>query len=707
MRFLRLAICLLLGCFLLPLAAAAASYDTYTYTYEGEPVLSPHAYLPSQVAYFDKDGIGGLSEPSDIVAGSDGRVYIADTGNSRIVVADSEMRAVAVIDSFTAPGGAADGFNRPQGLFVTADGTLYITDTGNNRVVILRTDGTCVGIVAQLSDPLLPEGFVFSPTALAVDTLGRMYVLSDNTTMGVMAFDRNLVFEGFFGPQKVLPSNISFLRRLLMTEEQRERILQSVPTTYSNITADKDNFLFVTNKSIPLGYIVGAVQMRSSDSAYAVVKRLNPAGEDILLRNGAFPPVGDVKINLDSRGEDYGASAIGDVAVNEAGYYTLLDTKRNKLFTYDHEGALLYAFGGSGSSIGEFQQAVSIAYLGTDILVLDKTMGSVTRFTQTPYGALLDTALRKESEEQYDDSVELWSRVLDINGNLDMAYTRLAEAYYREGDFKKAMELYRDGHNVNGYAKAFDHYKQEIIKKWFLLIALAVAAVVAAFVLLFQRVGAVNRVAAMRRGPYTLRERMAYNFHVCLHPFEGFGEIRANKRADVGSATIMLLLCMASVAGGVLTQGYVVRGGEQGVGLVSSLLVVLVPLVLFTAANWCLTCLMDGEGSAANIYITACYSLLPITLTSLPLGLISNLIGGRDLGFYRFMSAIPIVVALFLLYCGTIVIHNYGAVRNILVFVMTAAGMIILTFIATLLLELGQQMWGLVTDIWREISLRL
>ena len=51
--------------------------------------------------------------------------------------------------------------------------------------------------------------------------------------------------------------------------------------------------------------------------------------------------------------------------------YSLLDRRRGRIFTYDHEGNLLYIFGGLGTQAGTFVTPVAIENIGNTIIVLD------------------------------------------------------------------------------------------------------------------------------------------------------------------------------------------------------------------------------------------------------------------------------------------------------------------------------------------------
>ena len=70
-------------------------------------------------------------------------------------------------------------------------------------------------------------------------------------------------------------------------------------------------------------------------------------------------------------GDYSGASRIIDVVVREKGIYSVIDSTRGRIFTYDHEGNLLYIFGGIGSQEGTFDTPTAIDTIGDEIIVLD------------------------------------------------------------------------------------------------------------------------------------------------------------------------------------------------------------------------------------------------------------------------------------------------------------------------------------------------
>ena len=80
-------------------------------------------------------GSPGLISPCGLAMDSSGNLYIADTGNSRIVeVSPSGAGSVISTSSIT--------LNAPQGVAVDVSGDIYISDTGNSRIVKIPSGGT-------------------------------------------------------------------------------------------------------------------------------------------------------------------------------------------------------------------------------------------------------------------------------------------------------------------------------------------------------------------------------------------------------------------------------------------------------------------------------------------------------------------------------------------------------------------------------------
>ncbi|UCF06998.1 MAG: NHL repeat-containing protein [bacterium] len=84
-------------------------------------------------------GLLEFKRPQAVTGNSDGDVFVADTGNDRLVHLRYEDDELLPIDEFTGPDDKP--FNRPSGIALGGD-LLYVADTRNDRIALVTMDGT-------------------------------------------------------------------------------------------------------------------------------------------------------------------------------------------------------------------------------------------------------------------------------------------------------------------------------------------------------------------------------------------------------------------------------------------------------------------------------------------------------------------------------------------------------------------------------------
>ena len=684
---------------------AAAPYETYTYSYEGDVQISPNAYMPEQkVSSFGE--AGPLNSPADIIVDAQGNLVVADKDNDRVVILDpNTFRSVKIIDQYTVKPGTEQSFNKPPGVVSARDGKLYIADTDNGRIVVFDKEYRYLTTFDAPSADVLPENFKYNPKGIAVDKAGRIYVVSMNTNMGVIALDKNGQFEAFIGAQRVTPNLVELFWRAFMSEEQLSMTQNFVPMEYSNLTIDDKGFVYVTASSIDRYSLFNAVWSRSSDSTYAPIKKINPSGTDVLQRNGFFPPVGDINFDpYTGQKEPVEPSAITEVALLQNGMYCLVDKEYSKVFTYDSYGNLLYAFGGEGEALGLFGQLVSVAYKGDNLLALDSVDNSITVFQKTEYAKKLDEVIGYQERREYDKAIASWEEIVGLNNNFDMAYLGIGKTLLEQEKYQQAMDNFRLINNRSYYSKAFKLYRQQILDKIGILLIAVVVILIIGVVKFFGYAKKCNSRLKTAGTTVTFGAEILYGFHLIFHPFDGFWDLKHEKRGGIRGAVFWLCAAVFAQLYGVLGQGYLM--GEKG-SLGGALLNILIPFTLWIIANWCLTSLMDGKGSFRDIFIATSYAMIPMVLFTIPCTAISNFLITEELGILSFAIGLGTFWMGLLVFFGAMVTHEYSLGKNILVSILSIIGIALILFLLMTFFSLTGRMIDWIVNMINEISFRL
>ena len=726
--------------------SAAAPYQTYTYSIEGTALYSPDAYTPSKTidsAYMgltDTAVIASLypdldpkdkadakvlaakavaiKNPSDLEVDDAGNVYIADSDNNRIVVLDRYYKLKFIIDTFINEQGIEDGLTSPRGVFITSEktvgtevvpGRIFVCDTNANRIITFDRDGNFLEIIPAPESELFDEGAVYRPVALAVDKYDRLYVVSSTTYQGIIVMTDKGEFTGFIGAQKVTVSAWQKLWRRFQTEEQRAATGTYVSTEFNNITL-VDEFVYVTTASIEESQVLSAISSKSKSGTYAPVKMLNAAGSEIMSRNGFFPPSGEVD-NKQNQVSDtiYGASTIVDVATGPQNTWSIVDQKRSKVFTYDEQGNLLFAFGDSGTQLGNISSSglSAVTYQGDAMLLMDKGACAFTVYERTEYGNLLIGALENQNARKFDRAIDDWQDILQRNSNFDTAYIGIGNAYYRRGDYENAMKNFRYAYDTENYSMAFQEIRKEWLSKFIVLIPIVVVALCIAWSQFLKYANKVNKRVATSGKKRTYGQELLYAFHVIFHPFDGYWDLKHEKRGSLRAAVTILGATIVALYYQAIGQGYILNPKGNYSSLFAVILSIGVPLALWVIGNWCLTTLFDGEGSLKDIFIASCYALVPMVMFFIPTTIASNFVLASEANVLSVLNAVAFVWAGFLLFFGMMVTHDYTIGKNLLTTIGTIVAMVCIMFIALLFSSLFGKMVSFVTNIITEIQFRM
>ncbi len=672
----------------LPMLVVSAG-SSYLYTDFGtlEAIEAPEAAVPTRVLDGTDIGSGALKSPQDLCVDKNGRMYIADSGNNRILILNKDYTMEREIREFSF-NGKTEQFLNPQGVFVTHKGEIFVADTENKRVVVFSASGECVQIMAEPNSRLLPESFNYQPTKVAVDINDRIFVVSRGFNMGLIELKQDGSFARIAGSSKVSYTLTELFLRLISTKAMRDRMTSFVSVEYNNAVFDEGGFLYVTAGN-------------ASSGESTPIRRLNASDSDILKRTSR-DIVGDLMTS--NKSSIKGPSLFVDVALMPHDMYAAIDQKRGRVFVYSHEGKNLAIFGSIGNSTGTFKIPTAISYQDQNFVILDAGTGEINFYTLTDYGkALIETQKYKKIND-FDAEKVAWQELLKFDESNTVVFNTLGDIAYKERDMDTAMNYYRLTGNFEGYSEAYTQVRQDWIANNFTPMMIIVLVLLFALAV----VKALKRKGIIKTKPAGIVKQQCQNVgYVMLHPFKGFWELKRENLGRMSVAHILLVIaCIATVMQSRFISYHFQTQAVQETGVIMDLVKVLGPFLLWILANWCVTSLMDGEGNFRQIYMASAYSLAPVAIL-IPISVVlTHFLTLSEKEIVVVISVLAYVWLAALLVSSVMQTHNYSMGRTLFIVLIILLVIVLVLFIGLMGFSLVQQMQVFVTDTINELSLR-
>lgn len=672
--------------------------ESYTYSLDGQVVETPDAAVVEVI--IDKDyakwGNLGINTPSDLAIGPNGDIFIADTGNNRIVVLDSSMHFKYQLATPLLPDDRLGRLYMPSGVFVDGNGLVYIADTGNNQVLVCDEEGMVERVLTVTGAEVYDEEFVFKPVKVTADDLGNTYVLSEGAYDGLLQFDSNGSFVGYLGANDVTISAWDLLWKKISTQIQRKKIVKSLPIEFDNLDVDSKGFVYTVTSN------VDPVNPGNDDP----VRKQNALGRNILKISTVYgKPIGDMEFPYWDDSTLQGASTFVDVAVQSYGYLCL-DDNRGRIFAYGDTGEILFILGGYGAEAGKFTKPVAVDAYQDRIFVLEQATSTITVFKLTDYGRLLIDARQLYLDGNYKESEKSWNEVLRYNSQLSIAHVGIGKVYYMQGEYAEAMKYLKLGGDKSSYSDAYSMYQQEILAGIFGYVIAGIAAVVLLlFIWYCYRKGHPKRKVQKQLPQWAAG--LKYAFYIMLHPFDGFWDMSHEKRGNMASAFIIYgawILVWVLDRG---IKGFLFQPLNSEFRLLEVLSISFLPVLLWCVCNWAVSTLLDGDGKPSTIMMATAYALVPYILFKFVEVILSNVLTLDQSMVLSVLLLFGTVWCVILLVASVIVVHNYTLTRSVGVIVLIIAAMAIVIFLAIMLLNLVDQMRFFLLNLYQEIVINM
>lgn len=205
-------------------------------------------------------------------------------------------------------------------------------------------------------------------------------------------------------------------------------------------------------------------------------------------------------------------------------------------------------------------------------------------------------------------------------------------------------------------------------------------------------------------------ESLRYSLYLIFHPFKAFWDLKHEKRGNVYASHIILFLFVLFNVLSIQMSGDILsiqrNVNVNNINIFLQVTSILLPVLIWTIANWSVTTLMDGEGTIKDIYITTTFALTPFVLFSVPLIILANLLTRSELTLYTFLFTVSIIWSALLIVIGIMTLHQYTGTKTIAIIILTIVGMFVIIAIAMLFLSIIMRLSNFTMALVNELAMR-
>ncbi len=633
----------------------SAPYQTYTEGPNGL-ILTQTAYEPTGNLYLNTT----LNNPEDFHL-KDSFIYIADTGNKRVIKVDFLGDIHLEINSLV----------EPTGVHVDNLNNIYIADKGAKAVIKYDSLGNIIQEYSRPVEPLFGSKTPFEPLKVVSGPRDIIYIVGLGGTDGLVQLNRQGEFLGFFASNSTKKTFFGALADIFGVKYAKR-----TPVSADNLAIDAQGSIYTVSKT-----------------ENQRIKKFNIAS----------------KVSLSIEHE----MNLKDIKINSFGnIYTISD--KGIINEYDSSGNLIFQFGALDQGnmvLGKFVNPVALEIdIDNNIYILDKGTSSIQILMRSAFAQKIHQGLINYADGIYD--IAEWEEVLKMNGFFSLANKSIANALYRDDQYSEALYYFKIAQDRSGYSEAFWQVRYNWMQNY---LPLLFGVIIGFFVLLqilklfdkkYQIYNPIRKTTKKIKS-YKATDEFLYMFRIMARPFDSAYALKKEKKASILSATLIYLAFVVVGLISAYSTAFIFNKNDlTNYSVLTNVLIQIGLILLFVVANHLISSLQSGEGFFKDIYITIAYALSPIILMSIPLMLLSHVLTLNEIFIYQAILTITWGYTFILMITMIKEIHNYNFKKLIVNLLLTFFTMLMILLVLFLVYLLSMQLFDYIESIIKEVTLR-
>jgi hypothetical protein len=201
---------------------------------------------------------------------------------------------------------------------------------------------------------------------------------------------------------------------------------------------------------------------------------------------------------------------------------------------------------------------------------------------------------------------------------------------------------------------------------------------------------------------------LKYSLYCCTHPLDGFWDLTHEKRGSIAAANLIVFLAViVEIFRETLTSFLFVTINMEYFNAIIVVMRIILPIFLWTVANWGLTTLMDGKGKMHEIYMTMAYAMTPWVIINVIMIVLSQFITFEEGAVYWVLAGFSAVWMGILILAGMMMVHDYSLARTLFSSLLTIIGMGIIVFVFVVFFSLVSDAIAYFASLYKEILFRV
>jgi tetratricopeptide (TPR) repeat protein len=646
-------------------ASQATSY-TYTFDQKGFWTRTQDAYLPDKTITKL-----GLMAPDDLFIDKENMLYIADSGNRRIVKYSINTDQVEGILEY-------EELMNPRGVFVTGNGDIYVTDPSAKAV--FRFDRS-FAFQEKFIRPETPSfaDTPFEPLRIAVDNGRNMYIIGEGVYNGIIQLASTGDFLGYFAVNKAKLTLAQAIQNAIFTRAQLQNLVARVPTTFSNVFIDDDNIVYSTTMGT------------NTDG----LKKHNTAGGNMF------------------KDQDWVSDSMTDLYVDEQGIiYT--SEHGGYINIYSPSGELIFNFGSyvfdlDVSGLYSTLPTIAVDQDGT-VWTADGDKGYLQSFKPTDYARMVYGAMGLYEQGRYEEALLQWSEVLKLNQMSVLAHNGVGKAYLHAERYVEAMKHFKVSGDREFYSEAF----WEVRNTWLQKKLSILAAIIVILWLCSFWIKHFDKKRLFRQWKRRVYEKLQlvpvlkdalYASRIPKHPIDLYYPIKKSRQGSVMGASILYLILFITFMAFQTSKGFIYQYQAVEDMDINAIVIGFFALIgLFILCNYLVASIKDGDGSLSQVYMIPAYGSIPVIVAMISTTLLSYVLTYNESFLLDIILYVGVFWTAITIFLGFMTVHDYSAKETVVSLIITLIFMIIAAILTIIIIIMWDQLWQFILSIGKEAA---